>query len=135
MKYLLYALLISAFPLAAATVLVHDSVPLDTLTQAQLRNIFSLRQTLWPDGTPVRVVVMPSTDELHQRFCREQLRLFPYQLSNIWDKHSFSGTGRRPEQVADHAAMLQLLRSVPGAIGYTDVAVTVAGIKEVRIEH
>ena len=135
MKYLLYALLISTFPLAATTVVVHDSVPLETLTQAQLRNIFSLRQTLWPDGTPVRVIVMPADTELHQRFCREQLRLFPYQLNNIWDKHSFSGTGRRPEQVTDSEAMLQLLRSVPGAIGYIDVAVAVAGIKEVRVEH
>lgn len=135
MKYLLYTLLISTFPLAATTVVVHDSVPLETLTQAQLRNIFSLRQTLWPDGTPVRVIVMPADTELHQRFCREQLRLFPYQLNNIWDKHSFSGTGRRPEQVTDSEAMLQLLRSVPGAIGYIDVAVAVAGIKEVRVEH
>ena len=135
MKHLLYALLLCALPLTAATVLVHDSVPLDSLTQAQLRNIFSLRQTLWPDGTPVRVIVMPGDTELHQRFCREQLRLFPYQLNNIWDKHSFSGTGRRPEQVADTSTMLQLLRTVPGAIGYIDVTVTVAGIKEVRIEH
>ncbi|MEW5682095.1 MAG: hypothetical protein AB1780_06920 [Pseudomonadota bacterium] len=135
MRLLLLVMLLSTFSVPAATVLAHPSVPLDSLTQAQLRNIFSLRQTLWPDGTPVRVIVMPVDTELHQRFCREQLRLFPYQLNNIWDKHSFSGTGRRPEQAADAVTMLQLIRSIPGAIGYAASLGVDAGIKEVRIEQ
>lgn len=134
MKCLLLASLISVFPLSAATVLVHGSVPLDNLTQAQLRNIFTLRQTLWPDGTPVRVIVMPDSAAVHQRFCREQLRLFPYQLNNIWDKHSFSGTGRRPQQADDNAAMLEFLRTVPGAIGYAEQLSTDPAFKEVRID-
>ncbi|MEH8019186.1 hypothetical protein MN202_18260 [Rheinheimera muenzenbergensis] len=134
MKCLLLAVLVSVFPLAAATVLVHGTVPLDSLTQTQLRNIFTLRQTLWPDGTPVRVIVMPDSSAAHQRFCREQLRLFPYQLNNIWDKHSFSGTGRRPQQVDTSSEMLELLRTVPGAIGYAEQSSTDSAIKEVRID-
>lgn len=134
MKGLLLAMLIVLFPLSAATVLVHDSVPLDSLSQAQLRNIFTLRQTQWPDGTAVRVIVLPDSASSHQRFSREQLRLFPYQLNMIWDKHSFSGTGNRPLQVPDANAMLQQLRTVPGAIGYLEQFDADPTIKEVRIE-
>ena len=91
--------------LSAATVVVHKDVAVDTLSQAQLRGIFTMRQIQWPDGSPVYVLVMPDDNLLHQQFSREQLRLFPYQLTNIWDKLSFSGTGSRPRLVADVAGL------------------------------
>lgn len=134
MKWLLLLCLALLFPLEAATVVAHSSVPLDVISQSQLRNIFTLRQTQWPDGSPVKVIVLADNSPLHQRFCREQLRLFPYQLNSIWDKRSFSGTGRRPQQVENVAAMLALLRAEPGAIGYVEQFSAEQAIKEVRIE-
>jgi hypothetical protein len=120
--------------LSAATVVVHKDVAVDTLSQAQLRGIFTMRQIQWPDGSPVYVLVMPDDNLLHQQFSREQLRLFPYQLTNIWDKLSFSGTGSRPRLVADVAEMQQLLRTLPGSIGYLPQFQPDSGFKEVRIE-
>jgi ABC-type phosphate transport system substrate-binding protein len=134
MKGLLWLCLLLLFPLKAATLVVHSSVPLETLSQSQLRNIFTLRQTQWPDGTPVKVIVLADSSPLHQRFCREQLRLFPYQLTAIWDKRSFSGTGRRPQQVDSMAAMLELVRTEAGAIGYVEAQYVGSAVKEVRIE-
>ncbi|GAB60652.1 hypothetical protein [Rheinheimera nanhaiensis] len=121
--------------LGATVVLVHPSVPVDSLTPSQLRNIFTLRQTQWPDGSAIRVLVLPEQAELHQRFSRRQLRLFPYQLSTLWDKHAFSGTGNRPQQVADSSAMLELLSVTPGAIGYAESGVLHPPLKEIRLEH
>lgn len=120
--------------LTAATVVVSNDVTIETLTQAQLRNIFTMRQIQWPDGSPVYVLVMPDHTLLHQQFSREKLRLFPYQLASIWDKLSFSGTGGRPQLVADEAEMQRLLRTVPGSIGYLQRYQPGMGIKEVRIE-
>ena len=120
--------------LNAATVVVHNDVNIDTLTQAQLRSIFTMRQIQWPDGSPVYVLVMPDDNLLHQQFSREKLRLFPYQLASIWDKLSFSGTGGRPQLVADEAEMQRLLLTVPGSIGYVQRFQPGVGIKEVLIE-
>ncbi|WP_156420334.1 hypothetical protein [Rheinheimera sp. EpRS3] len=119
---------------AASTVVVNNSVALDKLTQAQLRSIFTMRQIQWPDGSPIYVVVLPDNSPEHQRFSREQLRLFPYQLANIWDRQSFSGTASRPQLAADQAHMLQLLRTTPGSIGYVEQYQADPAVKEVRIE-
>ena len=119
---------------AASTVVVNNSVALDKLTQAQLRSIFTMRQIQWPDGSPIYVVVLPDNSPEHQRFSREQLRLFPYQLANIWDRQSFSGTASRPQLAADQAHMLQLLRTTPGSIGYVELYQADPAVKEVRIE-
>ncbi len=119
---------------AASTVVVNNSVPLDKLTQAQLRSIFTMRQIQWPDGSPIYVVVLPDNSPEHQRFSREQLRLFPYQLANIWDRQSFSGTASRPQLAADQAHMLQLLRTTPGSIGYVEQYQADPAVKELRIE-
>jgi ABC-type phosphate transport system substrate-binding protein len=135
MKWSLLCCLILSWSVSATSVVVNQTVPLQSLTQAQLRNIFTLRQTQWPDGTTITVLVLPDTSVLHQRFSREQLKLFPYQLNHIWDKHSFSGTGSRPLQVDDAGAMLQQLRQTPGAIGYVGQIGAEIGVKEMRIEH
>lgn len=119
---------------ASSTVVVNNSVAVDKLTQAQLRSIFTMRQIQWPDGSPIFVVVLPDSSPEHQRFSREQLRLFPYQLTNIWDRQSFSGTASRPQLAADQAQMLQLLRTTPGAIGYVEQYQGGSAVKEVRIE-
>jgi ABC-type phosphate transport system substrate-binding protein len=134
MKWLSLICLLYAAACCGANIVVHQAVPLESLSQAQLRNIFTLRQTRWPDGSAITVIVLPDNAVLHQRFSREQLKLFPYQLNNIWDKHSFSGTGTRPLQAENAAAMLQLLHNTPGAIGYVGQFTAQPGIKEVRID-
>lgn len=135
MKWQLLAGLFFSWSALGTSVVVNQAVPLDTLSQAQLRNIFTLRQTQWPDGEVITVLVLPDSTLLHQRFSKEQLKLFPYQLNNIWDKHSFSGTGIRPLQVENEERMLQLLRSTPGAIGYVERLNAASGVKEVQIDY
>lgn len=131
----LILLLLFSLPLSATTILVHSSVPIESLTQAQLRSIFTMRQTQWPDGSPIKVFTLPDSDPLHQHFSRKLLHLFPYQLNMIWDRLSFSGTGTRPKLVDDELMMLQQLRMTPGSIGYGSRAVKDQSVKELRIEY
>ncbi|MDP5135772.1 substrate-binding domain-containing protein [Rheinheimera baltica] len=135
MKSWLLLCLLTPCWLSATSVVVNTSVPLDALTQPQLRGIFTMRQTQWPDGSPITVVILPASNELHQRFSREQLRLFPYQLNNIWDKLSFSGIGNRPVVAEDFDAMLRILSNTPGSIGYIEQQSPDAGLKELRIDY
>lgn len=131
----LLLLLFTALPLSASKVLVNSSVSLDSLTQAQLRSIFTLRQTQWPDGSPIKVYVLPETAAQHQKFSREQLYLFPYQLNLMWDRLSFSGAAARPSQVADEQAMLKQLKLIPGSIGYSSYTDKDDRVKELHIER
>lgn len=90
-------------------------VPID---RAFVRAVFTLRTRTWPDGTPVRVFVLPDDDSTHQRFCNERLGIYPYRLRDAWDRAVFTGTGLSPRTVNSLDEMRASVRRTPGAIGY-----------------
>ncbi len=105
-----------------------------TLSKSSLRAIFGMRLHTWPDGTAVRVFVMPDDVPLHIAFSKEKLNVFPYQLRSAWDRLVFSGTGQAPGTVTSPEEMLAKIATTPGAIGYltkskTDGRVNVLEIK------
>ena len=115
-------------------VITNPSVSEKTLSKSSLRAIFGMRLHTWPDGTAVKVFVMPDDAALHAAFSKEKLNVFPYQLRSAWDRLVFSGTGQAPDTVASADEMLARVASTPGAIGYlpkskTDSRVNVLQIK------
>lgn len=115
---------------------VISNVTADTpsLSVTQLRRIYSMRQIHWQNGTPIVVYVLASKDPLHQRFCKEQLRLFPYQLDRIWHKLTFSGYGVAPIEVADQQALIAAVKSTKGAIGYVENLLEVQDVNIIKID-
>jgi ABC-type phosphate transport system substrate-binding protein len=83
-----------------------------------LRGFFTLRITVWPDGEPVHIFVLPDQHEVHDLFCREQLGTYPYVLRTAWDRRIYTGTGLAPVEVRSEEEMRQRVLSTPGAIGY-----------------
>ena len=79
-----------------------------------------MRQLRWPNGVAITVFVLPSQHPLHQRFSKEKLGIFPYQLDSIWQKLSFSGLGATPIVVQTPQDLLQAVSMTPGAIGYAE---------------
>lgn len=88
------------------------------LDRQTLRAIFLMRVRQWPDGTPVRVFVLPGDDPVHDRFARELLGAYPYVLERNWDRLVFTGTGLAPEVVRTEQEMRQKVQNTRGAIGY-----------------
>lgn len=125
MRQLLASLFLLAFSTASAQtnsatieVIVSPklvSVPLD---RGLLRAIFTMRLRQWPDGSPVRVFVLPDDDPLSDRFYREQLGMYSYVLRGAWDRMVFTGTGFAPTVVRSEQEMRERVRATPGAIGY-----------------
>ena len=77
----------------AVDVITNISADTASITTTQLRRIYSMRQVKWANGVPITIFVLSSTNTTHQKFCKETLRLFPYQLDRIWNKLTFSGMG------------------------------------------
>lgn len=88
------------------------------LSVNSLRSIFSMHLKTWPDGTKIRVFVLPDDDPLHQSVAKEKLNVFPYQLRSTWDRLVYSGTGQAPIKVNSVEEMYAKVASTPGAIGY-----------------
>jgi hypothetical protein len=104
--------------LAAVEVIVSPSLRSLTLDRSLLRGVFTMRVRQWPDGSPIRVFVLPDDDPLSDVFYRERLGMYSYVLRRAWDRMVFTGTGFAPTVVKSEEEMRQRVRSTPGAIGY-----------------
>ncbi|REL31622.1 hypothetical protein [Thalassotalea euphylliae] len=113
--------------------MVNQSVEHTKLSKLELRRIFSKRITRWPDGQPIVVFVLASNNPVHQRFSKEILKIFPYQLDRIWNKMIFSGVGSAPIVVKDLETLLAEVRNTPGAIGYGENIAEQGGLHVIEI--
>ena len=77
-----------------------------------------MRQLRWHNGLAITVFVLPSQHQLHQRFSKEKLGIFPYQLDRIWQKLTFSGLGAAPIVIQTPEELINAVLTTPGAIGY-----------------
>lgn len=118
----------------SAGIIVNLDVEGDSISLASLRNIYTLRQTLWPNRQPIVIFVLPDDNPVHVAFAKEKLGLYPYRLRQTWDRMSFSGMASAPIQVKDEYEMRAHVRVTPGAIGYTSKDMVYDGIKTLRLE-
>jgi hypothetical protein len=102
----------------AVDVIVSPSLTSTKLDRSLLRSVFTMRLRQWPDGSPVRVFVLPDSDPLSDQFYRERLGMYSYVLRRAWDRMVFTGTGFAPTVVQTEKEMIERVRSTPGAIGY-----------------
>lgn len=133
---LMYALscwLVLSLPCWAVEIVVHPTVSETQLTTAQLRAIFSIRQSRWADGQMIKVFVLPSDNEHHQKFTRTYLKMFPYQLDAIWHRQRFSGIGGVPVQYSTVEELQAALANTPGAIGYLPQGLRSSALKVVTL--
>ncbi len=105
----------SSFPV---DVIVSPSLASITLDRRMLRAVFTMRMREWPDGSPIRVFVLPDDDPLSDQFYRERLGMYSYVLRRAWDRMVFTGTGLAPTIVKSEREMIERVRATPGAIGF-----------------
>lgn len=105
---------------AELNVMVNESVMMSELERTELRQIFTGHRQYWQDGTRITVFVLHDNNELHKRFCRDTLKMFPYQLSRLWDQITYSGQGVTPVRVSSYEELVQALENTEGAIGYLE---------------
>jgi len=124
-RHVLLALLLAMSPSAGSQdvaqvveVVVSPSLSKTKLDRDLLRAVFTMRVRQWPDGSPVRVFVLPDDDPLSDQFYRERLGMYSYVLRRAWDRMVFTGTGFAPTVVRSEQEMLERVRSTPGAIGF-----------------
>ena len=129
--------LLTAFSVTANTdnvvIVANTSVQSQSLNPSQLRSIFSMRQNTWPDGQPIKVYVFARNSDIHQVFCKEVLRMFPYQVERIWNKLTYSGLGELPILVGSEQEMTERIHSEPGAIGYLLASSDIASMRHIEV--
>ncbi len=102
----------------AVQVIVSPSLAKVKLDRDLLRAVFTMRVREWPDGSPIRVFVLPDDNPLSDQFYRERLGMYSYVLRRSWDRMVFTGTGFAPTVVRSEDEMRERVRLTPGAIGF-----------------
>jgi ABC-type phosphate transport system substrate-binding protein len=112
----------------------HPSVPVTSLSRAELSSVFLKKTTRWPDGTPI-VPVEPDHDSLLRlAFCRAVHDKTVAMIDSYWQKQVFSGRSSPPMTRASDAEVLAYVRGARGAIGYVSSGADSGGLKEIRVE-
>ncbi|GAC21917.1 hypothetical protein GARC_4982 [Paraglaciecola arctica BSs20135] len=114
-------------------IVVNPSVESKDLSVAQIRRIFSMRQTTWSNDTKITVYVLSNQHQTHQAFSTKVLGMFPYQLDRIWNKLVYSGLGEEPIKVKSEQEMLERVSQKPGAIGYVMQQVNDNNVKVIKV--
>lgn len=100
-------------------VVVNGSSPSSgPISRYVLASIFGMRLTAWPDGSEIKVFVLPDDNPVHALFCKQTLHIFPHQLRAAWDRLIYSGTGPAPEVVGTEQEIRARIATTAGAIGY-----------------
>ncbi len=91
---------------------------LPDMNRRNLRNLFTLRRNIWPDGSPVQLVVLNPQHQDHHKFCEDTLGLLSYQVSRLWERTVFSSSALAPIIVQDYAQLVDVIANTKGSLGY-----------------
>ena len=133
-RLLVVTLCLLASRAGAVELIGHPDLQLADISRSTVRSIFTMRMTSWPNGLPIRVFVLGDKDDLHTKFSKRILGVFPHQLRRAWNRQIFSGTGQAPEKVADEQEMLVKVQQTPGAIGYISEEMINEQIRTIAVE-
>ena len=88
------------------------------LSTQELRSLFTLKRRVWSDGTSVQLVTLKIQNDAHHDFIKTVLKLFPYQVTRLWERQVFSGSALSPLQVDTYADLIEEVGNQPGTLGY-----------------
>lgn len=98
-------------------VVVGRQSPLDAVTLDTLRELYLVRQRVWPDGRRAIPVNLPPDNPARVEFSIRVLGRRPLELTSYWNGRYFDGI-RPPLVLPSTAAVRAFLKGEPGAIAY-----------------
>ena len=106
---------------ADVAIIAHRSVPVDTLDQQRLLDLYTGDIRSWTDETAVVFVDLELRGEVKHTFYR-YLGKTPSRIKSIWMRNLLSGKSRRPESMSSEFEVMSKVAETPGAVGFVDSA-------------
>jgi len=104
---------------AEVAVIANRSVPVSQIDKGLLFDLYSGDVKEWHNGDPIVLVDLRPKSEVKEAFY-EFLGKSASRMKSIWMKNLLTGEGQPPESVDTQEAILEMVSSTPGAIGYID---------------
>ena len=127
----LVAAAVSARALEGAVVIAGQGVPVSSLTEEALKNIYLGRTKYWDNGQAIVIIVLPDqTDAALQQVSGMDGSLF----KTYWQRLAFSGRGQIPKRASDAAALVSLVASTKDAIALAPTDAALNGVRKIEIK-
>lgn len=119
---------------AGVVIIGNRTLPFDSLSQADLVNIFKQRKTMWDADFGVNIALLKD-GETHKQFLWTYFRKTPAQYRRYWKKLVFSGKGRTPMTFRSEKDLMAHVALTKGAIGYVAAGTKLVGVKQITIQN
>lgn len=115
-------------------IVVHAENPVVTLSREQVSEFFLKKRRSWPHGSSVVPVDQRRGSALRDRFSQSLLGLRSRDVESYWQKLIFTGRAVPPSEMPSDSAILEFVRTHPGAIGYVSTGARLGpGVKAITV--
>ena len=120
-----------AAALDGTVVIAHAGVPVNSLSPAALKDIFTAKTTYWDGGQRIVIALLDSETDAA---LKEVTGMDASQFRIFWQRLTFSGRGQQPKKAAAAAALVSLVASTKGAIALVPAGTDLDGLKKLEME-
>jgi ABC-type phosphate transport system substrate-binding protein len=127
---------LAAATLAAADgfqVIVNDANTTGTLTKAQVTNVFLKKTPRWPNGVSAVPIDQVDSSPARAAFSKDILGKSVAAVASYWQQQIFSGREVPPPQKSGDAAVVDFVKTNPGAVGYVAAGSPPLGVRVVAV--
>jgi ABC-type phosphate transport system substrate-binding protein len=117
-------------PAAAAQVAIiaNKSVPIDSVTQSQVLDIYTGELRRWKNGSPIVAYDLTAEGTVRDQFY-EFIGRKSSRIKSIWMKNLLMGEGSPPESLKTEEDVIGRVAKTPGAIGFVRPEMTNNSVK------
>jgi hypothetical protein len=113
--------------------IVHAGNPQAALTQKEAVDLFMGRQRTFPRGDFALIFDLPRDHPQREAFYKALTGMNLPQVNSYWARLMFAGQSLPPQPLPDEAAMLDIVRRNPSALGWVSTEPTDKQIRTVLV--
>ena len=112
-------------------VIVSAKAPVETLSVAQVADIFLGKSANFPNGARAVPIDQADGSAIRRAFYAKATGKSPQLLKAYWSKLIFTGQGEPPREVMDSAAIKKLVAANPNFIAYVEKSAVDVSVRTV----
>jgi ABC-type phosphate transport system substrate-binding protein len=114
-------------------VVTHSSNSISSISKKDLSWLFLKRRTNWSSGELAKPIDQAPTSEVRISFTTEVMGRSVRQVESHWNAQVFSGKSSPPKIAKSDQEVLELVKTIPGAVGYVSADADLDGVKVLEI--
>lgn len=115
-------------------VIAHPEVGITDITTTSASNIFLKKDHKLASGIEASPVDLPVSSPVREAFSKAVLGRPATAVVTYWQQQVFSGKDTPPPSKSSDAAVVEFVKSTPGAIGYVSEGAATDGVKVLKVK-